>query len=89
MNPAYFLQWYADMMLLQARAAHDFLASLNPFFYSSEDLKKEGTIMQHQSANQNNPARAVPMTRYVATANSYSYGNAATTEIIRVPLNKR
>lgn len=95
MNPALILQLYVHAVMLQARAAHDFLASLNPFLYSGEAvrtsdvieaenreetaLKKGWTnIMSNQAiktANQNTVRYVTPLV---------NYGNAATTEIIRV-----
>lgn len=102
MNPALIMQLYVHAVMLQARAAHDFLASMNPFLYSGEDreeiatinaiepsdksettLKKDWTnIMSNQAiktANQNNVRYVTPMV---------NYGNAGTTEIIRVATNK-
>lgn len=41
--------------------------------------------MKLETANQNQPTTKAPtVARYVATSNSYSCGNAATTDIIRV-----
>lgn len=85
-NPAFFIEWYTEILMLQARATHDFVASFNPFFYSGDindrdetTLKKDWTDMMNnqsnQTANQNNVRYVTPMV---------NYGNAGTTDIIRV-----